>query len=270
MTVLDQGRARQLLVVIDASGAAEVAWSAAAAAGLPGLPALYRLDASAGDGIMRPFDALPELAADLAASPSGSGSPDGMPVVAPERFTVTIGPASAPWQQDPTLHRVTYSWSGTLPYDTYEWPDEVPVTFAEAVERCCLVVRRARRQATRRFGEPGARQRAEAWGETVLLHQLDPWQRAQYQTEGRFLVQSPSGRHYLITRQRCDNVSALDGLGKGAAAYSLLPAVPVSLAHQLGQQAWLLAHDEERFLRFARVAQAAQTAQLEEGGERVL
>ncbi|HEX9342796.1 MAG TPA: hypothetical protein VF995_04170 [Actinomycetota bacterium] len=257
MTVLDQGkgRARQLVVVIGASGAAEVAWSAAGAAVLPGLPALYRLDAEAGEGIMRPIDAPAGLVADPAPAPGS--------VVAPEGFTVTIAPASAPWQAGPVLHRVTYSWSGTLPYDTYEWPDEVPVSFAEAVERCCLLVRRARCLATRRLVEPGARRRAEAWGENVLLHQLDPWQRAQYEAEQRFLVQAPSGRHYLITRQRCGNVYALDGLGRSTAAWSLLPAVPVSLAHQLGQQAWLLAHDEERFLRFALAAQ------FEEGGERV-
>jgi len=263
MTVLDQGkgRARQLVVVIGASGAAEVAWSAAGAAALPGLPALYRLDAGAGEGIMRPLDQQPDgFAAGAAADAAG---PLPGPVVAPEGFTVTIAPASAPWQPGPVLHRVTYSWAGTLPYDTYEWPDEVPVSFAEAVERCCLVVRQARRLATRRLDEPGARQRTEAWGETVLLHQLDPWQRAQYEAERRFLVQAPSGRHYLITRQRCGNVYALDGFGRGAAAWSLLPAVPISLAHQLGQQAWLLAHDEERFLRLALAAQ------FEEGGERV-
>jgi hypothetical protein len=265
MTVLDQGkgRARQLVVVIGASGAAEVAWSAAGAAALPGLLALYRLDAGSGEGIMRPFDAPAGLGP--GADPAGAGEPrpGPAPVVAPEGFTVTIAPASAPWQAGPVLHRVTYSWSGTLPYDTYEWPDEVPVSFAEAVERCCLVVRRARCLATRRLDEPGARQRAEAWGETVLRHQLDPGQRAQYEAERRFVVQAPSGRRYLITRRRCGNLYALDGLGRTTAAWSLLPAVPVSLAHQLGQQAWLLAHDEERFLRLALAAQ------FKEGGERV-
>ncbi len=57
--------------------------------------------------------------------------------------------------------------------------------------------------------------------------------------------------------------TALDSAGRPRAAYSLLPAVPGSLAEQLWQQTWLLQHDERRFLRFALATQS------EEGGERV-
>src|SRR6266545_3402179 len=108
-----------------------------------------------------------------------------------------------------------------------------------------------------------ARPLPEAWGESVLLRALEPSQGRRFKAERCFVVQAPSGRRYLITAARHRNVYALDSAGRPRAAYSLLPAVPGSLAEQLWQQTWLLQHDERRFLRFALATQS------EEGGERV-
>ncbi len=251
-------RDRRLLVVMDQGGTAEVVWDEATARQLRGLAAVYDVDGGGGAGIMRPFGfetEMPALAPEGAALAAGAG--------APARFAVALAPVFESWRPGPVLHRVTYTWAGTLPYDTYEWPDHVPCTLADAVARCRAKVERGRQQAAVRMADRAGRRRTEAWGESVLLRALKPCQRAQFQAGRRFLVRAPSGRGYLVTAARDRNVYALDRSGGPAAAFSLAPAVPGSVAEQLWQQTWLLEHDERRFLRFALAAQP------EEGGERV-
>lgn len=175
-----------------------------------------------------------------------------------------MAPAVATWRPGPVLHRVTYSWAGILPFDTYEWPEHVPRTLAEAVARCRGRVERGRQHAALRLGDRARRRRAELWGESVLLRALEPWQGSQFQSGRRFTVLAPSGRRYLITAGHDRNVYAVNATGRPTAAYSLVPAVPGSLAEQLWQQTWLLERDEKRFLRFAVTTQPE-----EEGGERV-
>ncbi len=248
----------QLLVVIDRSGTAEVAWDPAMALELPGLVAVYDVRGDDERGIMRPLELAPELAHDRSAA-----APERPPADIPPRFAVTIARASEPWRQGSVLHRVTYTWAGVLPYDTYEWSDHVPRTLAEAVRRCASRVERGRRHAALRLTDRARRRRAELWGESVLLRALEPSQERQFQTERRFTVRAPSGRRYLVTAGRDCNIYALNAAGSPTAAYSMVPAVPGSLAEQLWQQTWLLERDEERFLRFALATQP------EEGGERV-
>jgi hypothetical protein len=252
------GRRGLLLVVIDRGGTAEVAWDAAMALELPGLVVLYDLEGDGSRGIMRPLQRPWDLECHGARATS-SPPPAGLP----PRFAVAIAPAAGPWRPGPVLHRVTYTWAGTLPYDTYEWSDRVPRTLALAVARCRASVERGWRHAARRLTDRARQRRAEAWGESVLRKALEPWQARQFQAERRFTVQAPSGRAYLVTAGRDRNVYALDAAGGPSAAYSLVPAVPGSLAEQLWQQTWLLRHDEERFLRFALATQP------EQGGERV-
>ena len=248
-------RPGQLLIVIDRNGTAEVAWDAAMALELPGLVAVYDVEDDGTRGIMRPLELPLERGSDLAAR---AAPPAGVP----PRFAVTVGPASEPWRPGPVLHRVTYTWAGILPFDTYEWPDQVPRTLAEAVARCRGRVERGRQHASLRLTDRARRRRAELWGESVLLRALEPWQGRQFQSERRFTVRAPSGRRYLVTAGWERNVYALGAGGRPTAAYSLVPAVPGSLAEQLWQQTWLLERDEERFLRFALATQP-------EGGERV-
>jgi hypothetical protein len=247
-------RRRRLLVVMDSGGTAEVAWDEAMVSRLQGLAAVYDVDGGGSAGIMRPlgFDCeLPEQQA--------PGTLRGVP----PRFAVALSPASEAWRPGPVLHRVTYTWAGTLPYDTYEWPDNVPCTRADALARCRVRLERGRQQAAIRLADRARRRRAEAWGESMLLRALDPAQGARFQVERCLDLRAESRRRYLVTAARHRNVFALDGAGRPRAAYSLLPAVPGSLAEQLWQQTWLLRHDERRFLRFALAAQQ------EEGGERV-
>jgi hypothetical protein len=245
---------RRLLVVMDPNGTAEVAWDQAMVSRLPGLAAVYDVDGGGEAGIVRPvgFDTeLPE--------PAGPATLQGVP----PRFAVALAPASESWRPGLVLHRVTYTWAGTLPYDTYEWPDNVPCTLGDALARCRVRLERGRQHAAIRLADRARRRRAEAWGESVLLRALEPSQGRRFKAERCFVVQAPSGRRYLITAARHRNVYALDSAGRPRAAYSLLPAVPGSLAEQLWQQTWLLQHDERRFLRFALATQS------EEGGERV-
>jgi hypothetical protein len=248
----------RLLAVIDRNGTAEVAWDAAMAIELPGLVVVYDLEDDGSRGIMRPLELPLALGCD-----SGRATPSRRPVGAPPRFAVTIAPAPEPWRPGSVLHRITYTWAGTLPYATYQWSEHVPRTLAGAVAHCRASVERHRRRAAPRLIDRARRQRAEALGESLLLHALEPRQGRQLQTERRFTVRAPSGRGYLVTAGRDRNVYALNAAGSPTAAYSLLPAVPGSLAEQLWQQTWLLEHDEERFLRFALATQP------EEGGERV-
>ena len=250
-------RSGQLMVVIDRSGTAEVAWDAAMALELPGLVAVY--DVNGHDrGIMRPLDLPLDWACDQELD-----APARPLAGVPPRFAVTIAPASEPWRPKSVLHRVTYIWAGILPYDTYEWSDHVPRTLTEAVARCGNRIEHGRQHAALRLTDRARRRRAELWGESVLLRALRPWQGRQFQTWRRFTVRAPSGRRYLVTAGRDRNVYALNAAGGPTAAYSLIPAVPGSLAEQLWQQTWLLERDEERFLRFALATQP------EEGGERV-
>jgi hypothetical protein len=250
-------RPGQLLIVIDRNGTAEVAWDAAMALELPGLVAVYDLEDDGARGIMRPLE-LPLERGSGSASASAGAQPG-----VPPRFAVTVGPASEPWRRGPVLHRVTYTWAGILPFDTYEWPEQVPRTLMEALARCRGRVERGRQHASLRMTDRARRRRAELWGESVLLRALEPWQGLQFQSEHRFTVRAPSGRRYLVTAGWEHNVYALSAAGRPTAAYSLMPAVPGSLAEQLWQQTWLLERDEERFLRFALATQP------EEGGERV-
>ena len=248
-------RRDQLLVVIDRSGTAEVAWDAAMAFELPGLAAVYDVLGDCERGIMRPLDLAPEWACEPVPARPSAG--------VPPRFTVTIAPASEPWRPGSVLHRVTYTWAGVLPFDTYEWSDHVPRTLAEAVSRCANRIERGRRHAALRLTDRARRRRAELWGESVLLRALEPRQQRQFLTERRFVVRSQGGRRYLVTAGRNRNVYALNTAGGPTAAYSMVAAVPGSLAEQLWQQTWLLERDEERFLRFALATQP------EEGGKRV-
>jgi hypothetical protein len=254
-----EGGPRRLLVVIDRGGTAEVAWDNAMALELPGLVAVYDVDDDGSRGIMRPLERPLETSArgrQLAVPARG-------PAGIPPRFAVTLAPVSEPWRPGRVLHRVTYTWAGTLPYDTYEWSDHVPRTLAEAVARCRVRVERGRQYAALRLTDRSRRRRAETWGESLLLRALEPRQGQQFRKEHRFPVRAPSGRSYLITAARDRNVYAMNTAGSPTAAYSMVPAVPGSLAEQLWQQTWLLEHDEERFLRFALATQP------EEGGERV-
>jgi len=254
--ILFRARDRRLLVVMDQGGTAEVVWDEAAALQLRGLVAVYDVDGGGDAGIVRPLGFETELPA---AAPERTAPVAG----APSRFAVALAPASEPWRPGPVLHRVTYTWAGTLPYDTYEWPDHVPCTLADAIARCRARVERGRQHAAIRLADRARRRRAEAWGESVLLRALQSCQGAQFQAERRFLVRASGGRRYLVTAARDRNVYALDAGGGPATAYSLVPAVPGSLAEQLWQQTWLLEHDERRFLRFALAAQP------EGGGGRV-
>jgi hypothetical protein len=253
-------KASQLLVVMDRTGTAEVAWDAAMAFELPGLVAVYDVRGDDARGIMRPLELPPELERDRA--PAAPARPL---AGVPPRFAVNIAPASEPWRPGSVLHRVTYTWAGTLPFDTYEWADQVPRTLAEAVARCRFRVERARRHAALRLADRSRRRRVEQWGETILLRALTRRQGQQLQSERRFTVRAPSGRRYLVTAGRDRNVNAVDAGGRPTAAYSLVPAVPGSLAEQLWHQTWLLERDEDRFLRFALAMPPAEGEQ----GDRV-
>ncbi len=255
-------RPGRLLVVIDRNGTAEVAWDAAMALELPGLAAVYDVEDDGARGIMRPLELLPDPGHPGHGRPSAAPAPP--PAGVPPRFAVTVAPAVETWRPGPVLHRVTYTWAGILPFDTYEWPERVPRTLAEAVARCRGRVERGHEHAARRLADRARRRRAELWGESVLLRALEPWQGRELQSGRRFTVLAPSGRRYLISAGRDRNVAAMNAAGRPTAAYSLVPAVPGSLAEQLWQQTWLLERDEERFLRFALATQPE-----EGGGERV-
>src|SRR6266536_2941889 len=160
--ILFRARDRRLLVVMDQGGTAEVVWDEAAALQLRGLVAVYDVDGGGDAGIVRPLGFETELPA---AAPERTAPVAG----APSRFAVALAPASEPWRPGPVLHRVTYTWAGTLPYDTYEWPDHVPCTLTDAIARCRARVERGRQQAAVRMADRAGRRRTEAWGESVLL-----------------------------------------------------------------------------------------------------
>lgn len=89
---------------------------------------------------------------------------------------------------------------------------------------------------------------AERRAEELLLENLNPDQRRDYDLTRSFKVRSQSGHLFRLTSDRNQNVGLLDGNYQVVRRFCVVPGIPdVPIADQLLMQKLMLEYDEERF-----------------------